>query len=34
MFPLETTLPLTETSAIVLGLSLLLAAAWLYYFLR
>lgn len=31
---LDTTLPLTTVSALVLGVSLLLAGAWLYYFLR
>lgn len=31
---LDTTLPLTTVSAIVLGLSIVLAGAWLYYFLR
>ncbi len=32
--PLDTALPLTEVSAIVLGVSILLAALWLYYFYR
>lgn len=32
--PLDTALPLTTVSAIVLGASVLLAGAWLYYFLR
>ncbi len=31
---LDTALPLTTVSAVVLGVSLLLAGAWLYYFLR
>jgi len=34
LIPLETALPLTTVSAIVLGVSILLAGAWLYYFLR
>lgn len=32
--PLDTALPLTTVSAVVLGISLLLAGTWLYYFLR
>lgn len=31
---LDTSLPLTTVSAVVLGGSLLLTAAWVYYFLR
>lgn len=31
---METTLPLTAVSAVILGASILIAGAWLYYFLR
>lgn len=34
LFPLAGALPVTEASAVVLGVSILLVAMWLYYFFR